>query len=219
MRLGRRELAGLALVALVVAAGLTTSPEPALAALAALADRPLAFAAALLVVYAVRPALGWPTAAVSAAVGYALGPRLGLPVALAGTVVTSLGPFYAARWFRTGEGLVARLRAGGCAYFRTAGDVRGVAAARLAPVPADPVSVAAGLSGVPLRAYAAGTLVGELPWTAAAVVLGDSARTLANAGLSGLNLPLLAATTLAAAVLVAGPLYRVLRGGDWRDPA
>jgi uncharacterized membrane protein YdjX (TVP38/TMEM64 family) len=70
--------------------------------------------------------------------------------------------------------------------------------------------VAAGLSGLPLWAYAAGTLVGELPWTVAAVVLGGSARTVAEAGLSGLGVPLLVATALSALALLAGPLYRAL---------
>lgn len=219
MQVGRREVAGLAVVALVGAVALLMEPGPALAALAALAARPLPFAAALLAVYLMRPLLGWPTAAVSVLVGYALGPRVGLPVALVGAVVTSLPPFYAARWWQAGEGLVGRLGDGGRAYFGTAGDVRGVAAARLAPLPADPVSAAAGLAGVPLWAYAAGTLVGELPWTGAAVVLGASAATIADAGLSGAGVPLVAGTALAALVLLAAPLYRAVRGVDRRTSA
>lgn len=210
MKPGRREVAGLVVLAAVAAAAVATSPRRALAALVALGDRPLAFAAVLLVVYLVRPFLAWPTMAVSVGVGVVLGPVAGLPVALVGAVITSLPAFYLGGWFEADGGVTGRLADGGRAYFGATGDVRGVTAARLSPIPADAVSVAAGLSGVPLWAYAAGTLVGELPWTIAAVVLGGSARTVAEAGLSGLELPLLAATTLAALLLLAGPLYRAL---------
>ena len=214
MCVGRRELAGLAVVAVVVAAGLATDPERALAALVSLSDRPVLFGVVLLGIYAVRPFLAWPTMAVSIVVGYVLGPWVGLPVALAGAVITSLPAFYLACWFRTDEGLVGRLGSGGRVYFRTAGDIRGVAAARLMPIPADTISAAAGLAGVRFRAYAAGTLVGELPWTVAAVVIGSSARTITEAGTAAVSLPLLAVTSLAAVVLLAGPLYRMLSKPD-----
>lgn len=208
----RRHLAGLAVVAVVVAASLLTSPTAALRALTALADRPLLFAGLLVGVWAVRPFLGWPTVAVSTATGYALGVAVGLPVAMVGVVATSVPPFVATGRFADGggDGLLASLGDYGRSYFRTAGDVRGVAAARLAPVPADAVSCAAGLSGVRPTAYAAGTLLGELPWTVAAVVVGASARRVTTAGLDGLGLPLLVGTTLAAVLLLAGPAYRAV---------
>lgn len=196
------------LLALAVIAGLLTSPERALALLIGLSERPLVFAVVLVAVYLVRPFLAWPTVAVSVGVAVVLGPVVGLPVALSGAVLTSLPAFYLGEWFEGTGGLAGRLESGSRAYFRTSGSVRGVVAARLAPVPADAVSVAAGLSGVSLRAYATGTLVGELPWTVAAVVVGASARTVATAGLSELSLPLLAATSIAALVLLAGPVYR-----------
>jgi uncharacterized membrane protein YdjX (TVP38/TMEM64 family) len=211
MNPGRRELAGVVVLAAVVAASLATSPAATLRFLADLGDRPLQFAALLVAVWAVRPLLGWPTVAVSTAVGYVLGPVAGLPVALIGAVATSAPPFAAARWFAA-EGVLARIGDHGRAYFRTTGDVRGVAAARLAPIPADAVSCAAGLAGVRPAAYAAGTLVGELPWTVAAVVVGGSARRLTTAGLGGVGLPLLVGTALAAAALLAGPAYRMAAG-------
>lgn len=246
MNVGRREAAGLAVLAAVVAASLLTDPRAALAGLAGLADRPVAFAALLVAVWAVRPFLGWPTVAVSTAVGYVLGPVAGFPVAMVGVLATSVPPFFAAGWFAggdpgfagvdaepadagsgsgdadpsspdpgarrtpSGDGALSALGERGRAYFRTVGGVRGVAAARLAPVPADAVSCAAGLAGVRPRAYAAGTLVGELPWTAAAVVVGGSARRLATADPGEVGLPLLVGTTLAAAVLLAGPATRAL---------
>jgi uncharacterized membrane protein YdjX (TVP38/TMEM64 family) len=210
MHVGRRELAGLALLAVVAAGAVLTDHQRTLSAVVDLGDRPLLFGAVLLGVYLLRPFVAWPTMAVSAGVGVALGPVVGLPVALVGAVVTSLPAFYLGERFPTDEGLAGRLADGGRSYFGTAGVVRGVTAARLAPVPADAVSVAAGMAGVPLWAYAAGTFVGELPWTVAAVVVGGSARTVATAGPDALGPPLLAATTLAAVVLLVGPLYRAL---------
>jgi len=206
--LGRREWFGLALLALVAVGAWVTAPERALSALAALGDRPLLFAALLTAVYLVRPLVAWPTMAVSAAVGFVLGPTLGFVVASTGVAFTSLPAYLAARRFGAGSGLVARLGAGGRAYFRTAGGVRGVVAGRLAPVPADAVSVAAGLADVRPRAFLLGSVVGEIPWTATAVVVGASAREVTVGGLSAVGLPLFAAGALAAAALLAGPLYR-----------
>jgi len=82
-----------------------------------------------------------------------------------------------------------------------------VVAARLAPIPADAVSCAAGLSAVPPRSFALGVLVGELPWTVAAVVVGNSLSTITARGLGGVGLPLAVATTAAAVLLLAGPAY------------
>lgn len=214
---GRREVLGVVLAVAVVAASLATSPSATLAALAALTANPVRFASILAVLYVIRPAVAWPTVGVSMLVGFAYGPWLGLPVALCGVVVTSLPPFYAARWFGAGSDALSRLGEKGRAYLAVAGDVRGVTAARLAPVPADVVSCAAGVSGVSLRSYAAGTLVGELPWTVAAVLVGASAKTMTTAGLSGIGLPLAVATTVAAVVVLAGPTYRALGDGRLRN--
>lgn len=211
--LGRRELGAGLLVGVVLAAALLTSPEDTFAGLQGLADRPFAFALVLAGLYLVRAFLGWPTMALSTLVGFGYG-LVGLPVALGGAVVTSIPPFYAARWFGRGSSALDRLGELGRRYFRTTGTVRGVTAARLAPIPADAVSAAAGLGGVGFGAYAAGTLLGELPWTIAAVVVGSSARTLVVGELGELTLPLLVGTGLAAAALLAGPLYRAATTGS-----
>jgi uncharacterized membrane protein YdjX (TVP38/TMEM64 family) len=92
--------------------------------------------------------------------------------------------------------------------------VRGITAARLAPIPADVVSAAAGLSTVGFGAYATGTLLGEIPWTIAAVFVGSSARNLTVGGLDELSLPLAAGTALAALVLLAGPIYNAVSEDD-----
>ncbi len=212
--LGRRELAGAGVLGIVAVGAALTSPQRALRTLATLGDRPLAFAALLGAVYLLRPLVAWPVVAVSAVAGYVLGPTLGLVAATVGVAVTSLPPYAAARWFDAGAGLTGRVTERARAYFRTAGDVRGVVAARFVPVPSDAVSVAAGLSGVGVRAFVAGTVVGELPWTVAAVLVGASARELHVGGLPSVGLPLAAATTVAAAALLAGPAYRALAGGS-----
>ncbi|WP_267640332.1 TVP38/TMEM64 family protein [Haloarchaeobius amylolyticus] len=213
--LSPRALAGAALVALVVAASLLTSPDAVLVHVEALAADPLLFGAALVVLYSVRPLVAWPTTLVAVVVGYGYGVALGVPIGLAGAVYTSMPPFFAARWVDDGGPIpvldrlsaVGRFRTSAERYFDTAGGVRGVTAARLAPIPADAVTCTASVSGVRLRHFVAGTLVGELPWTVAAVVVGSSANTLTTHGLGAIGLPLAVAMVVSAAVLLAGPAY------------
>jgi len=85
-----------------------------------------------------------------------------------------------------------------------------VLAARLSPLPADPVSYGAGFSGVSLRAYVLGTFVGEIPWVVVEVLAGTSMRTLSMEGLSA-SLHLLALSFALAVLVVAGPAYRHVR--------
>ncbi|GGM56033.1 putative membrane protein YdjX (TVP38/TMEM64 family) [Halarchaeum rubridurum] len=166
-----RVLAAVA-VALVAAAALLVSPAAALARVHALLTSPW-FPLVLVALYAIRPLFAWPITVLSALCGYRYGLAVGLPLALCGAVATSLLPYYAGRRLPAdADGLLGRLTAGSTAYFERTGGVRGVAAARLVPTPAEAVSGAAGAGGVPVRAFALGTLLGELPWTVAAVALG-----------------------------------------------
>ena len=210
----RRSLAGLGLVAVAGVGALTVSREAAVDAVSAVADDPALCVVAVAALYLVRPAVLWPPTLVAVVAGYGLGATAGFPVALAGAVLTSAPPFFAARWVGAGGdcGLVARLADAGSGYFGSAGDFRGVVAARLAPIPADAVSCAAGLSAMPFRVFAAGVLVGELPWTVAAVLVGSSLSTITAEGLGGVGTPLAVATTAAAALLLAGPAYERLQG-------
>ena len=210
--LGRRELAGVVGVGLVAVGAVVTSPERTLRTLAGLGDRPLLFLPLLGAVYVLRPLVAWPVVAISAVAGFVLGPTLGFAVAIVGVAVTSVPPYAAARWFDAGTGLTGRVSERARAYFRTTGDVRGVVAARFVPVPSDAVSVAAGLSGVGVQAFVVGTVLGELPWTVAGVLVGASARELHVGGLSSVGLPLAVGTTVAAVALLAGPAYRALDG-------
>ncbi|MEF8791571.1 MAG: VTT domain-containing protein [Haloarculaceae archaeon] len=208
----RRQVAGLSLLAACVLAGaLLLSPDRVLAELRALAARPLVFGVALFLAYALRMFLAWPISLFSVLLGFLYGP-VAIPVGLAGAVVTCLPPYLLARRAGT-AGPLGRAGEAGERLFEVTGGLRGVAAARLAPLPTDPVSYGAGLSGVRLGPYVAGTALGEAPWVAVTVTLGASLETLSVEGVST-GLPLLAAALALALLLVAGPLYRHLRDGD-----
>jgi len=203
----RRLLAGVA-AALVVALAVLVRPARALAVLRAALASPW-FPLVLVGLYAVRPFLAWPISVLSALVGFKYGVLVGVPVALAGAVLTSL-PAYAAGRYAPADGrLVGRFSDGIQRFFAAAGDVRGLVAARFAPTPAEPVSAAAGTGGVSLAAFAAGTLVGELPWVVATVALGSGLDTFAVAA-SDLDPVFVAVGVLAACALLGPVAYREL---------
>ncbi|WP_276301989.1 TVP38/TMEM64 family protein [Halorussus lipolyticus] len=214
----RRQVAGLALLAVVAVASLLAGPEKLLGVARDLADRPALFGVLLVGVYLVRPLFAWPTTLVAVLAGYAYGPVWGFPIALAGTTGSALLPFLVARYLGTGSAertgwglrLVARLGDSGERFFATAGDLRGMVASRLAPAPSDPVSAAAGLSGVSTGAFVAGTAIGEIPWTVTAVLAGSSLDTLSTAGLDAIGLQLVAVAAAVAVALLAGPAYRAV---------
>jgi uncharacterized membrane protein YdjX (TVP38/TMEM64 family) len=209
-----RQLAGIAAVAAVAAtAALAVSPEALLARAETLLARPALLAVALGLLYLARPLLAWPISALSILLGYLFGPAA-IPVALAGAVVTTLPAYLLARYLGHDAGLFGRIGDAGAAVRRTTGDFRGVVAVRLAPLPTDPVSYAAGLAGVPIRPYLFGTAVGEAPWVGTAVLFGASMSQLVATGPSAS--PLLIGTTLALAVLLAlsRPAYRRLADGS-----
>lgn len=210
----RRALLAAAVAGGLVAVGLLVSPAAVAAWLGGLLFSPW-FPLLLAGLYLVRPALAWPISAISALVGFRYGFAVGLPVALLGAVGTSLLPYAVVRYLRSDTGWTGRATHGSEAYFRAAGDLRGVAAARLAPTPPEAISGAAGMARVPVPAFVAGTLVGELPWTVAAVLAGSSMRRL-GAGGPVVDVRLVVAGLLLAALLLAGPARRALgrrRGG------
>ena len=202
----RRLLAGgLTLLGVALAAWIV-SPAVAIERFNQLASAPLAFAVVVFLVAILRPFLAWPTLLLPIAVGYAYG-WAGLPLAVLALVVTALPPY----WFgsvATGSG---RLTTAGERLLTETGGVRGVAAARLLPVPSDVISVAAGAVGVRLRPFLAGTLLGELPWAVLGIIAGSSVDRLATSDLSGsVDLWLLVGMAVLAVVLLAGPCYRLV---------
>ena len=217
-----RAIVGTILVTVIVGAGAIVSPSTAITAVESLAADPVLFGAVVAGLYLVRPLFAWPTTPLAIVVGYGYGVSLGVPIALVGVVVTVIPVFFAARWFvdpadcstsatARNSDLVARAGDAIRRYYRTAGPIRGVTASRLAPIPSDVSTCAAAASGVRLRHLVVGTAIGELPWTVAAVIVGASAATITTGGLGELGLALTAACLLAAGVLLAGPLYRVLQ--------
>lgn len=216
LRLPRRRLAGLGLLVALAVATVATDTGSAVALVERTLADPTWFALSLVVLYLVRPMLAIPTMAAAAVVGYGYGVWVGIPVALAGTTLSSIPPYLAGRYFRCTDGLLGRLCARGESFFQRTGDTRGVIAARLAPTPSDPTSYAAGLSQVRLRPFLAGTAVGEIHWTALAVVAGASVRELSGGVVPSVTPGIVLLTTLAALAVLAAPAYRAVverRGG------
>lgn len=208
----RRQVASLGVLgALLAVAALLSSPAAVLGSLADLAADPVVFLGLLAVLYVARPFLMWPVSALSVTVGFVLGVAHGVPVAIAGTLLSNSIVFLVARHARTDAGPVGFATRSSDRFVEATGELRGVVAARLAPLPADVVSSAAGLSEVSFGAYLLGTLVGESPWIAAEVIAGASMHSLSVHGL-GHSLSLLAGATALSALLLARPLYYRVRG-------
>jgi uncharacterized membrane protein YdjX (TVP38/TMEM64 family) len=165
------------------------------------------FPAILLGLYVVRPFFAWPITAVSVIVGYRYGVWIGLPVALLGAAFTSLIPYTIARYLRTDVGWLGRLTDGSERFFTTTGHLRGVIAARLAPTPAEVVSGAAGIANVSVPAFVVGTIIGELPWTIAAVFVGSTLHDVSFSA-SILDSRLLIVGVVGALLVLARPTYR-----------
>lgn len=205
-----RQLAGaLLFVGVAATAFVVTSPTAVFSHVDALAATPILAGAVVLALYLVRPLLAWPISALSILLGYLYGPAA-VPIALCGAVVTTLPPYLVARQFGHDAGILARVGDVGMSVRNTTGDLRGVIAVRLAPLPTDPVSYAAGVAGIPLRPYVAGTALGEAPWVVTAVFLGASMGQLTTTGVSTDPLLLLVTIALAALLVVSGPAYRRL---------
>jgi len=214
-----RQGLGLAvLLGFVVAASVLSSPGEVLRAIEGLVADPLRFALALVILYSLRPLVAWPLSLVSVLVGYAYGFALGFPVALTGTVGSCLVPFVLARYFRSDVGLVGWVSGTGERFFDATGDVRGVFAARLAPAPADAISYGAGLSGVPASGFVLGTLLGEIPWTVAFVLVGASMTDFSVGAATLDSAAFVIGATLLAVLALAGPAYRYLRARRASDP-
>jgi uncharacterized membrane protein YdjX (TVP38/TMEM64 family) len=185
--------------------------------LTGLSERPLVLSGVLAVLYAVRPFLMWPISVLSITVGFVLGVEYGAPVAIAGTLLSNSIVFAVARHARSEDGPLGFASRSSDRVVETTGELRGVVAARLAPLPADVVSSAAGLSEVSFGSYLLGTLVGESPWIVAEVIAGASMHTLSVHGLSH-SLSLFAGATALSAVLLARPLYKHVRGDSPTTP-
>jgi hypothetical protein len=59
-------------------------------------------------------------------------------------------------------------------YYGSVGPPRGVVASRLAPIPSNVSTCAAAIGDVRPRQFLLGTLIGDLPWTVAGVVVAST---------------------------------------------
>ncbi|GLZ37685.1 TVP38/TMEM64 family protein [Actinokineospora sp. NBRC 105648] len=159
-----------------------------------------------LVLYALLTIPPIPRTVFNLSAGLLLGGPWGVVVSMAATAVAATVAFYLARglgrrWIEPHleRGVVravnARLSTGGLAA---------VTSLRLVPmVPFAPMNYACGLSTINFRPYLLGTIIGSLPGTTAAVVLGDA--------LTGTTPPALLAVYGVLAVIGAVGLVVVLR--------
>jgi uncharacterized membrane protein YdjX (TVP38/TMEM64 family) len=162
------------------------------------------FPVALLGLFALRPLLAWPVSLLGGLAGYRYG-LVAVPIAVVGTAVPSLLPFYAGRRLPTGDGVVGRAAAAGRRCLDDVGDVRGVVAARFAPTPAPAISAACGAVDLPAGRFLLGTVAGQLPWIVGGVLVGRSLARFDADALAGTG-ALAVVLALVAAALVARPL-------------
>ena len=215
MHVGYKRVTGV-LLAVLVAGGLLVSPEAVIRRLGAVLDSPY-FPLVLFGLYLVRSLIAWPITALAVLVGFEYGLVLGVPIALAGAVVSTYVPYALTRYTEFESSLLERAERIADHFFDATGDVRGVVTARVAPVPAQTTSVAAGAAPVHTKEYLLGTLIGETPWAVAAVMIGASLHRLTVESVS-FSPWLIAGTVLATAVLLAGPAYKLLNDGHgWQD--
>lgn len=213
--MGYKRSAGV-LLALLVAGGLLLSPDVIIERLAAFLGSPY-FPVLLALLYLVRALIALPVTALAVLVGFKYGLLLGFPVALAGSVASTYVPYALTRYTDFESSLLRHAEDVVDDFFEATGDLRGVVTARIAPVPAQTTSVAAGAAPVPTRTYLLGTAVGEIPWVFAAVTIGTSLHRLTVSDVS-FSPWLIAGTVLATVVLLAGPAYKFLKDGqDWRS--
>lgn len=207
----RRQLFGVAgLVGVAATASVLSSPSMVVAELEGLATRPLLFLLVLAAVYLIRPFLLWPVSSIALVLGYVYGVAIALPLALVGAAFTALVPYAVGRYAETDAGLFGSFGASAGQFVDAVGETRSVVAARLSPVPGDPISYGAGLSGISVRPFLAGTVVGEVPWALVAVLTGASMRSLTLTEFA-VSPELVVALAGLSVIILAGPLYNQYR--------
>ena len=212
--MGYKRITGV-LLALLVAAGLLISPDVIIKRLGTFLGSPY-FPVLLVFLYLVRALIALPVTALAVLVGFKYGLLIGFPVALAGSVMSTYVPYAITRYTDFESGLLRQAEDAAADFFEATGGLRGVITARIAPVPAQTTSVAAGAAPVPTRTYLLGTAIGEIPWVFAAVTIGTSLNRLTASDVS-FSPWLIAGTVIATVVLLVGPAYKFLKGDDGDD--
>nr|QEO73886.1 hypothetical protein [uncultured bacterium] len=137
----------------------------------------------MFVTYVIATIAPVPRTVFSLASGLLLGPVLGVTVAMTATALSALLGFSLARW--VGRGLVARHMDKTAVRTiderLTGGGWLAVASLRLIPlVPFTPMNYCCGVASVRLWPFILGTVVGSLPGTTAAVIIGDGLTGFSN---------------------------------------
>lgn len=204
-----KRVIGALVVAALLVAGFVFSPATVIDRARAVLYSPW-FPAVLLVLYLVRPLVAWPITALSVLVGFRYGVVVGVLVALAGAAVSTFVPYAAVRYLDVDGGLLGEAVDESEEFFDATGDLRGLVAARVAPVPAEATSLAAGAAHLRPSTFVVGTVLGEIPWAVAAVLVGHSMHRLSVSNVT-ISPWLIVATVVAALALVAGPTVRFVR--------
>ena len=200
--LARLGVAVLALVALLALLSQTVGvPSPSQLAAWAQSAGPAA-PVLFVVIAAVSTCVMFPGQVTATAAGVLFGVAAGVALTLAAATLGAAGAFLLAR--SVGAAPIGRLLGPRAAHWRTWISQRGFSAvltARLLPgTPASVLNYAAGLTAMPLRAFAAAVALGALPKTVAYVALGGAlSAPVSTRGL--LAITLYAATALAGALL------------------
>jgi uncharacterized membrane protein YdjX (TVP38/TMEM64 family) len=198
---------GIALFGAIVLTALLLGPERAIDTLLQLGESPWLLPL-LLVLYLVRPFLGWPHSPFPVAAGFYFGFVGGSIVAFAGLALTSVPPFAVGRYLRSEQGALGRIGEIGERFTTATGEARAIASARLLPVPADIVSYGAGVADVRTKPFVLGTMIGDLPWLFGLVFVGIQLETITTEGIDGLPTGAVLVLALIGLILIGKPLYK-----------
>lgn len=168
------------------------------------------FVLILLGLYVLRPVIFVPLGGLHLLAGYVYGGVLGASIALVGTVLTSMPVYAAGKYFQPTSGIGGWLAKRGASSFSVTGDLRGILAASLSPVPADVVSYAAGIGGIRPRIFVVGLVAGEVPWVVAYVLVGTTMTSL-SAGAVTDRVGIVIALVALSLLVVARPAWVALR--------
>lgn len=127
-----------------------------------------------------------------------------------GPFVSTFVPYAIVRFLAFDSGLLGRAAEDSDEFFSATGDLRGFIAVRVAPVPAEETSLAAGVGDLRPTTFIVGTVIGETLWTIAAVMIGHSMHQLSLSHVS-ISPWLILAIIVAAVVITTGPIVRVIR--------
>lgn len=206
-----RAALGVALFGAIVLTAAVFGPDRAISNLIQFGESPWVLPI-LFGLYLLRPFIGWPHSPFPVAAGFYFGFVGGSVVAFVGLVLTSIPPFAVGHYLSGDRGALGRMGEMGDRFTEATGEARAIASARLLPIPADIVSYGAGIAGVRTRAFALGTLIGDLPWLLGLVFVGTQLETFTTEGFDALPAGAVLLLALIGLALLGKPVYKRFRG-------